>query len=168
MQEMQEMWVWSFGREDPLEEDMTTHSGILAWRIPWTEEPGELQSMESHRVGHNWVTNVEPLCSMWLCLILRSEFNEWIFRSAAQNRPVWQYKISLVFFNHSVAVNYASPSFFFPKNRYSCSFVLQIYFFCGYSFRLCHFQQKIVHTETQRGTVTILWWYFMWKNLFLS
>ena len=39
--------------EDPLEEGMVTHSGILAWRIPWTEEPGGLQSIESHRVGHN-------------------------------------------------------------------------------------------------------------------
>ena len=39
--------------EDPLEEGMETHSSILAWRIPWTEEPGRLQSIESHRVGHN-------------------------------------------------------------------------------------------------------------------
>ena len=42
---MQEMWVWSLGREDPLEERMVTHSSIFAWRIPWTEEPGRLQSM---------------------------------------------------------------------------------------------------------------------------
>ena len=41
------------GREDPLEEDMAPHSSILAWRIPWTEEPGGLQSMRSQRVGHN-------------------------------------------------------------------------------------------------------------------
>jgi len=40
MQETQEMWVQSMGQEDPLEEEMTTHSSILAWRIPWTEEPG--------------------------------------------------------------------------------------------------------------------------------
>ena len=45
--------VRSLGREDPLEEDMATHSSILAWRIPWTEEPGGLQSMGSHRVGHD-------------------------------------------------------------------------------------------------------------------
>ena len=45
MQEMKEMWVRSLGREDPLEEDMATHSSILTWRIPWTEEPGGLQSM---------------------------------------------------------------------------------------------------------------------------
>ena len=48
------MWVWSLGREDPLEEEMTIHSSILAWRIPWTEEPGGLQSMGSWRVWHEW------------------------------------------------------------------------------------------------------------------
>ena len=42
---VQETWVQSLGREDPLEKEMATHSGILAWRIPWTEEPGGLQSM---------------------------------------------------------------------------------------------------------------------------
>ena len=51
--EMQEMKVRSLGQEDPLEEEMATHSRILAWRIPWTEEPGGLQSMGSQRVGHN-------------------------------------------------------------------------------------------------------------------
>ena len=53
MQEMQEMWVRSLGREDPLEEGMTTHFSILAWEIPWTEEPGGLQPMGSQRVGHD-------------------------------------------------------------------------------------------------------------------
>ena len=50
---MQETWVLSLGREDPLEEGMATHSSILAWRIPWTEEPGRLQSIGSQRVGHD-------------------------------------------------------------------------------------------------------------------
>ena len=53
MQEMQEMWVQSPGGEDPLEKQMAAHSGNLAWRIPWTEEPGGLQSMGSQRVGHD-------------------------------------------------------------------------------------------------------------------
>ena len=53
---MQEAWVQSLGGEDPLEEEMATHSSILAWRIPWTEEPGGLQSMGSQRVRHEWVT----------------------------------------------------------------------------------------------------------------
>ena len=50
---MQETQVQSLACEDPLEKGMTAHSSILAWRIPWTEEPGRLQSMESERVGHN-------------------------------------------------------------------------------------------------------------------
>ena len=48
---MQEIWVLSLGRENPLEKGMATHSSILAWRIPWTAEPGGLQSMGSQRVG---------------------------------------------------------------------------------------------------------------------
>ena len=51
---IQETWVQSLGGEDPLEEEMETHSSILAWRIPWTEEPGGLQSLEAHRVGRDW------------------------------------------------------------------------------------------------------------------
>ena len=49
----QDTWVPSLGREDPLEKEMATHSSILAWRISWTEEAGELQSMGSQRVGHD-------------------------------------------------------------------------------------------------------------------
>ena len=54
MKDPREMWVRSLGREDPLEEGMATHSSNLAWRIPWTEEPGRLQSMGSQRIGHDW------------------------------------------------------------------------------------------------------------------
>ena len=50
---MRETWVQSLGCEDPLEEGMATHSGILAWEIPRTEEPGRLQSIASQRVGHD-------------------------------------------------------------------------------------------------------------------
>ena len=61
------MWVRSLGLEDPLEEGMATHSSILAWSIPWTEEPGGLQSLGSQRVGHDqehthvhiWHFNIE-------------------------------------------------------------------------------------------------------------
>ena len=50
---MWETWVRSLGQEDPLEKEMATHSSILAWRIPWTEEPGGLQSTGSQKVGHD-------------------------------------------------------------------------------------------------------------------
>ena len=49
---MQEMWVLSLGQEEPLEKEMATNFSIIAWEIPWTEEPGGLQSMGSQRVGH--------------------------------------------------------------------------------------------------------------------
>ena len=54
---MQETWVWSLGQEDPLEEETATHSSIPAWRIPWIEDPGGLQSIGLRRVGHDWATN---------------------------------------------------------------------------------------------------------------
>ena len=50
---MREIWVRSLGREDPLREEMATHSSTLAWKIPWTEEPGGLQTMGSPRAGHD-------------------------------------------------------------------------------------------------------------------
>ena len=56
MQEVQEMWAWSLDWEDPVEKEMATHSSTLAWEIPWTEEPGGLQSLGLHTVGHDWTT----------------------------------------------------------------------------------------------------------------
>ena len=53
MQQTQKMGIRSLDWEDPLEEGMATHSSILAWEIPWTEEPSGLESIESQRVGHN-------------------------------------------------------------------------------------------------------------------
>ena len=50
------MWVRTLGQEDPQKEGMTTHSSFLAWRVPWTEERGRLQSMGLQRVKHDWVT----------------------------------------------------------------------------------------------------------------
>ena len=50
---MQETWIRFLGQGDPLEKEIATHFNILAWRIPWAEEPGGLQSMGSHRVGHD-------------------------------------------------------------------------------------------------------------------
>ena len=54
---MQEVWVQFLGQKDPLEKRMATHSCILAWKIPWTEEPGGLQSMVSQRIRHDKATN---------------------------------------------------------------------------------------------------------------
>ena len=67
-----ETWIQSLGQEDPLEKGMATHSRILAWRIPWTEEPGGLQPMNSQRVGHNLTTNTSITTKEVLSLILKS------------------------------------------------------------------------------------------------
>ena len=55
------MWetrVWALGWEDPLDKEMATHSSTIAWKIPWTEEPGRIQSMGSQKVGHDWATSL--------------------------------------------------------------------------------------------------------------
>ena len=72
MQEMKETLVWSLGQEDPLKEEIATHSSVLAWKIPWTEEPGRLQSLGSQRVRHIFYTGIH-LCfdewlTKWLCM----------------------------------------------------------------------------------------------------
>ena len=68
---MQETWVWSLGWADPLEKGMATHSSSLAWRIPWTEEPGGLQSMGSQSIEYNRGTFTHILISSpWWNLLL--------------------------------------------------------------------------------------------------
>ena len=65
MPAIQETWVQSLGQEDPLEKGMATHPSILAWEIPWTEEPGGLKSMGSQRVKHALVTTQQqPIVPM--------------------------------------------------------------------------------------------------------
>ena len=61
---MQETRVPSLGREDPLEEEMAPYSRILAWEIPWAEEPGGLQSMGPQKVGHAWAYRVLDTCAV--------------------------------------------------------------------------------------------------------
>ena len=62
---VRETRVRSLGWEDPLEKEMATHSSNLAWKIPWTEEPGGLQSMGSQRVGHDWATSLQICQQIW-------------------------------------------------------------------------------------------------------
>ena len=64
---MQEIQVQSLGWEDPLEKEMAIHSSTLAWKIPWMEERGRLQSMGSQRVGHNWATSHSLSISIMYC-----------------------------------------------------------------------------------------------------
>ena len=55
---MRETWVQSLGQEDPLEKEMAIHSSTIAWKVPWTEEPGRVKSMGSQRVRHDWATSL--------------------------------------------------------------------------------------------------------------
>ena len=64
---MWETWVWALGREDPLEKEVAIHSSTIAWKIPWTEEPGRLQSMGSQRVRHDWATSLSLLYTKYHC-----------------------------------------------------------------------------------------------------
>ena len=73
----EETWAWSLGWKDPLEKEMATHSSILAWEIPWTEEPGGLQSMGSQRAEYNWATKQQQLLGPHELLHLPS--NEHLF-----------------------------------------------------------------------------------------
>ena len=79
---MQETWVQPLGWEDPLEKEMATHSNILAWRIPWTEEPGWLQSMGSQTVGHDWATSHANPQGCLLSPCLFNFYADYIMRNA--------------------------------------------------------------------------------------
>ena len=81
MQEMQETQVGLLGQEDPLEEEMAVHSSILAWRTPWTEEPGGLWSMGPQTVGHDWVSKcTHAHTHTHTCLFIERIF-EWIIQN---------------------------------------------------------------------------------------
>ena len=71
---MQETWIYSLGQEDPQEKGMATHSSILAWRIPWTEESGGLQSYGLQTGGHNWATQCIHTLYMNTLVFLRCNF----------------------------------------------------------------------------------------------
>ena len=83
---MQKTWVWSLGQEDPLEKGMATHSNILAWRIPWIQEP--VGSMGSQRVGQDWVTNTftffitqHTSCTIYMRVVVQLFSHDWLFET---------------------------------------------------------------------------------------
>ena len=77
-------WIWSLGLEERLEEDMATHSSILAWRIPWTEEPSRLQSMGSQGVGHDWATKHTRTCKYMNQFTVRLKLAQYFKSSIVQ------------------------------------------------------------------------------------
>ena len=108
MPALQETWetrVWSLSWEDPLEEEMATHSSILAWKIPWTEEPGGLQSKVSQRVKHDWVTkHTHTQIYVIVCLYIHKYiFVSWINQGREMIEfmcvvsKLWQMLLSIIY-----------------------------------------------------------------------
>ena len=103
MQEMKETQVWSLGQEDPLEEGMATHSSVLAWRIPWIEKPGGLQSIGSQRIKQNWSNLAHRhtyllLMNFWDFVCLRKSLFLLYFRKIILLRL--EFSIGRYFFKH--------------------------------------------------------------------
>ena len=121
---MLETWVWSLGQEDPLEKGMATHASILAWRIPWAEEPGGLQSIGLQRVRHDWITNIyiqtylDTLKWTWAKLHLAS-ISSYLIR-----KPWWCFRSNCMSISSDLTSN--SPRngwiFFIPQ----CSITMEM------------------------------------------
>ena len=126
----------SLGQEDPLEKEMATHSSVLAWKVPWTDDPGRLQSTGSQRVGHDWVTSLslstsshcilKTMRSYWL--ILRTEWHGeicaleilfWLLTVIIYKYYVFYESIAQllarIYFHKSVFITFSDPvpTFFF-------------------------------------------------------
>ena len=86
---VRETWVRSLGWEDPLEKKMATYSSTLAWKIPWTEEPGGLQSMGSQRVRHDWATS---LSFTFALLTMPKPLTVWITINCGKFFKSWEYQ----------------------------------------------------------------------------
>ena len=93
-----ETQILSLGWKDPLEKEIATHSSILAWKIPWTEEPGGLQFTESQRVGHNWQTKRSLKSTLYFTYIAHLSWNSHVSNAqepgvARVHEPGWHMSI---------------------------------------------------------------------------
>ena len=129
---MRKTQVQSLGREDPLEKEMATHSSILAWRIPWREEPGRLQFLGSQRVGHDWATSLS--LSLWfihfyygivsfICKY-HAFYYLWTFRSC----NFWRYHEEWCC-EHMSLGSWCIYAFLIPKNEIICYWVIGYVYF---------------------------------------
>ena len=149
MQETQETWVRFLGQEDSLEEETVTHSSILAWEIPWTEDPGRLQqSMGSQRVGHNWANNTFTLTSSTLTTMNLGEiFFIFILIRIAELHEIANLCLSSKLGN----LGHMSSHVFFPIS-FSSSFPLGISIIYNLTLSLCSF-----HCHLPSLSPIILW-----------
>ena len=132
---MQETWVQSLGWEDPLEKKMATHSSILAWEIPWMEEPGWLQSMGSQRVRHDWTTSLlDDLCTpyfekQWSIGYLLSQMLWDLFYDCIMHFDKCLFMLENNVYPMIIGCRFPYVSFH-PRFSQCCSKLLYIFWFC--------------------------------------
>ena len=137
MQETQETWVGSLGQEDPLEEEIATHSSILACRIPGTEEPGGLQSMGSHRVRLNWGTECEHKHKHYINVLQPPEDSR------------GERNLSFVYFVSTLSNLIQSKRQSREGNKNAINFVVPLYL--GFAFTLFQHSYDMVSTHPHFG-----------------
>ena len=102
---MQETWVQSLVWEDPLEKEMAIHSSTIAWKIPWTVEPGRLQSMGSQRVGHDGQCVVSTLWLLWI-ILLRTQVYNHLFETMLWVLLSMYLEVELLDFNNKLILHF--------------------------------------------------------------
>ena len=117
--------VRSLGREDPLEKEMTTHSTTLAWKIPWTKEPGRLEPMRSQRVRHDWATSLlmicwftQPMLTSWLGITIYSFTSSVHTLPSSGLPPAWSLTTFVQTLFDSIPLHCQQLSSVFLKHRW--------------------------------------------------
>ena len=133
---MRETWVWFLGWEDPLEKELATHSSTFAWRIPWKEEPGRLQSMGLQRVGHDWATSLHfevfgiisvIMAGLTWCLetclsllILFFDIEDYFIYMWVSGQRTYLYPFHLIQNNHSINLYSIELVSLSPRHQKQC------------------------------------------------
>ena len=136
---MRETRVRSLGWKDPLEKEMAIHSRTIAWKIPWTEEPGRLQPMGSQRVGHDWATSLhleKSTIQFWFCshILCLAFISHWSVRN-------WRRHISQI-----LGYLFCNTLFFWLENkaRLNCEYLETIK---KYEEKYCHPTPREIHCK---------------------
>ena len=153
---MQETWVRSLGQEDPLEKERATHSSTLAWKIPWTEKPGRLQSMGSQRVGHDWAIACLLVLGLRGCvgfsLVAASEDYSWVVVCRlliSVSYLVLEQGLSGAWASVAVAPRLKSTGSVLLAHRFSCSLACEIFQDQGSNLCLQHLQTDYLPLSRQ-------------------
>ena len=160
MQETCETQVRSLGQEDCLEEEMATHSSILTWRIPWTEEPGGPQSIGSQRVGHNWTT---------ACMNTHIWWDSHQCGSGEVSHPILSTLPSTVYtqvgsdnFQGKPSRHRAPDNILRKESSINCVFLFHIHFY-SYDLHWCKEQQQQQNLIEVRSH-KVKWWFIIWTK----